>query len=580
MKNSEELRQQLRSINRKSYPAYKGLKGLYHFGNYILSIDHVQGDPFASPSHVSIQISHRDAGFPVEYYKDTLTGTTLCDYLTRQFEKQVSQYSFRAKGSGKSGLLTVSHCGQEILSRTACEITEKGITARFFVGFPANGRTINATELEKILFDFLPVCIQKSFFYSSLNAKELQNYIELAEDQEFIRQTLPAKNLCAFIADGSILPRESGISSRPMKASVPFTSPDSLRISINLPHKGKITGMGIPKGITLIVGGGYHGKSTLLNALELGVYNHIPGDGREYVITDATAVKLRSEDGRFIKDVDISMFINDLPNKKDTRCFSTLDASGSTSQAAGIVESMEAGSHLFLLDEDTSATNFMVRDAFMQQVIQREKEPITPFLERAEDLYKKAGISTILVAGSSGAFFHITDTIIQMDNYVPKDITASVKKLCSQYPLPAVSVTDFQLPHSHRIMSRPAESSKHLRHNSRGNHSDSGAAKPERLKTRISGTDGFSLGRQEIDLRYTEQLIDAEQTAALGLLLKYAVEHLADGRRTLPEIVQFLWKNLSLHGLSFFTENQKISCGYATPRIQEIYACLNRYRGL
>lgn len=580
MKNSEELRQQLRSINRKSYPAYKGLKGLYHFGNYILSIDHVQGDPFASPSHVSIQISHRDAGFPVEYYKDTLTGTTLCDYLTRQFEKQVSQYSFRAKGSGKSGLLTVSHCGQEILSRTACEITEKGITARFFVGFPANGRTINATELEKIFFDFLPVCIQKSFFYSSLNAKELQNYIELAEDQEFIRQTLPAKNLCAFIADGSILPRESGISSRPMKASVPFTSPDSLRISINLPHKGKITGMGIPKGITLIVGGGYHGKSTLLNALELGVYNHIPGDGREYVITDATAVKLRSEDGRFIKDVDISMFINDLPNKKDTRCFSTLDASGSTSQAAGITESMEAGSHLFLLDEDTSATNFMVRDAFMQQVIQREKEPITPFLERAEDLYKKAGISTILVAGSSGAFFHIADTIIQMDNYVPKDITASVKKLCSQYPLPAVSVTDFQLPHSHRIMSRPAESSKHLRHNSRGNHSDSGAAKPERLKTRISGTDGFSLGRQEIDLRYTEQLIDAEQTAALGLLLKYAVEHLADGRRTLPEIVQFLWKNLSLHGLSFFTENQKISCGYATPRIQEIYACLNRYRGL
>lgn len=580
MKNSEELRQQLRSINRKSYPAYKGLKGLYHFGNYILSIDHVQGDPFASPSHVSIQISHRDAGFPVEYYKNTLTGTTLCDYLTRQFEKQISQYSFRAKGSGKSGLLTVSHCGQEVFSRTACEITEKGITARFFVGFPANGRTINATELEKILFDFLPVCIQKSFFYSSLNTKELQNYIELAEDQEFIRQTLPAKNLCAFIADGSILPRESGISSRPMKASVPFTSPDSLRISINLPHKGKITGMGIPKGITLIVGGGYHGKSTLLNALELGVYNHIPGDGREYVITDATAVKLRSEDGRFIKDVDISMFINDLPNKKDTRCFSTLDASGSTSQAAGITESMEAGSHLFLLDEDTSATNFMVRDAFMQQVIQREKEPITPFLERAEDLYKKAGISTILVAGSSGAFFHIADTIIQMDNYVPKDITASVKKLCSQYPLPAVSVTDFQLPYSHRIMSRPAESSKHLRHNSRGNHSDSGAAKPERLKTRISGTDGFSLGRQEIDLRYTEQLIDAEQTAALGLLLKYAVEHLADGRRTLPEIVQFLWKNLSLHGLSFFTENQKISCGYATPRIQEIYTCLNRYRGL
>ena len=574
MKNSEELRQQLRSINRKSYPAYKGLKGLYHFGNYILSIDHVQGDPFASPSHVSIQISHRDAGFPVEYYKDTLTGTTLCDYLTRQFEKQVSQYSFRAKGSGKSGLLTVSHCGQEILSRTACEITEKGITARFFVGFPANGRTINATELEKILFDFLPVCIQKSFFYSSLNAKELQNYIELAEDQEFIRQTLPAKNLCAFIADGSILPRESGISSRPMKASVPFTSPDSLRISINLPHKGKITGMGIPKGITLIVGGGYHGKSTLLNALELGVYNHIPGDGREYVITDATAVKLRSEDGRFIKDVDISMFINDLPNKKDTTCFSTEDASGSTSQAAGIVEGIEAGSKVFLLDEDTSATNFMVRDAFMQHVISREKEPITPFLERARDLYEKEEISTILVAGSSGAFFHIADIVIQMDNYMPVDITEKVRELCRDYPLNENTAAGFKAPQSHRIMSKntPLNGSKkdyygHFR----------AQDKPERLKVKVHGRDGFSIGKQEVDLRYVEQLIDSEQTGALGALLKYAVEKLIDGKRTLPEIVELLCNKLEKEGLSFLSEGYT-SCGYAVPRRQEIYACFNRYR--
>ena len=200
-----------------------------------------------------------------------------------------------------------------------------------------------------------------------------------------------------------------------MKHSVPFISPESLRITMNLPHKGKIIGMGIPQGITLIVGGGYHGKSTLLNALELGVYNHIAGDGREYVITDNTALKLRSEDGRSIKDVDISLFINDLPNKKNTHCFSTADASGSTSQAAGIIEGMEAGSKVFLLDEDTSATNFMVRDTFMQEIISREKEPITPFLERAQKLYTIAGISTLLVAGSSGAFFHIADTIIQMD---------------------------------------------------------------------------------------------------------------------------------------------------------------------
>ena len=248
--------------------------------------------------------------------------------------------------------------------------------------------------------------MQKAFLYRNINHKELEQTIFLAEDQTYIRSQLAKRNLVAFVADGSILPRESGISSRPMKVSIPFTSPESLRVTMDLPHKGKISGMGIPEGITLIVGGGYHGKSTLLNALELGVYNHISGDGREYVITDDTALKLRSEDGRFIKDVDISLFINDLPNKKDTRCFSTEDASGSTSQAAGIVEGMEAGSRVFLLDEDTSATNFMVRDVFMQEVIAREKEPITPFLERAEDLYKKAGISTILVAGSPGIFPH------------------------------------------------------------------------------------------------------------------------------------------------------------------------------
>ena len=557
MQNSEVLRQQLHSIHRKSYPAYKGLKGAYRFENFILSIDHVQGDPFASPSHISIQISHRDSAFPSEYYKDVLTRTTLCDYLTRQFEQQVNRYTFRAKGSGKSGLISVSHCGQEIISRTACEITGRGITARFFIGFPANGRTINALELEKILFDYLPVCVQKAFFYSNTNKKELRNFMELALDQEYIRQELLRRKLIAFVADGSILPRESGISSRPMKNAIPFSAPESLRISMELPHKGTLTGMGIPQGITLIVGGGYHGKSTLLNALELGVYNHIPGDGREYVITDCTAVKLRSEDGRFIKDVDISLFINDLPNQKDTHCFSTQDASGSTSQAAGIVESMEAGSHLFLLDEDTSATNFMVRDAFMQQVIQREKEPITPFLERAGELYKKAGISTILVAGSSGAFFHIADTIIQMDNYVPRDITDSTKALCAKYPLPAFCSPAFASPHSHRIMTK---------------------APQDRLKTKVSKTDGFSLGRQEIDLRYTEQLIDPEQTATLSLLLKYAVENMINGKRTLSEIVEDLEKKLKKEGMSFLSGDRQISCGYALPRLQEIYACFNRYR--
>ena len=574
MQSSFQLQELLHSINRKSYPAYKSLKGAYQFKKYILSIDHVQGDPFASPSHISVKLSHKEAGFPAEYYKDSLTRITLADFLTRQFEKQINHYTFRARGSGKSGLISVTRCGQEVLERTSCEITDQGIIARFFVGFPANGRTINAGELEKILFEFLPVCVEKALIFRNLSGKDLENTIYLAEDQAYIREELQKRSLVAFINDGAILPRESGVSSRPMRGCVAFSSPDSLRISMELPHKGKITGMGIPRGITLIVGGGYHGKSTLLNALELGVYNHIQGDGREYVITDFTAQKLRSEDGRFVKDVDISLFINDLPNKKNTSCFSTEDASGSTSQAAGIVEGMEAGSKVFLLDEDTSATNFMVRDAFMQRVISREKEPITPFLERARDLYDKAGISTILVAGSSGAFFHIADTVIQMDNYIPVDITMKARELCRDYPLNDNKAAEFKLPRSHRIMSKNALS-KGPKKDYYGNYK--AQDKPERLKVKIHGRDGFSIGKQEVDLRYIEQLIDSEQTQTLGALLKYAVEKLIDGKRSLPEIVEFLCNKLEKEGMAFLAEGYT-SSGYAMPRKQEIYACFNRYR--
>ena len=306
--------------------------------------------------------------------------------MIRRFHKQADKFCFQAKGSGKSGIITVSRCGQEILERTACEITAKEIIVRFEVGFPANGRTINATELEKILFDFIPVCVEQSLYYEKTPKQELEKTIHLAEDQRYIREEMKRQNIVAFVADGSILPRESGVSDRPLKDGIPFQSPETMAVTLKLPHKGTLRGMGIKKGITLIVGGGYHGKSTLLKALERGVYNHITGDGREYVITDETALKLRAEDGRKITNTDISLFINHLPNGKDTKSFSTLDASGSTSQAANIIEGIEAGSRLLLIDEDTSATNFMVRDELMQKIVAREKEPITPFLERARDL--------------------------------------------------------------------------------------------------------------------------------------------------------------------------------------------------
>lgn len=560
MFTSQQLRQQLSSIHRKSYPAYKTLKGIYDFKHFLLSIDHVQGDPFASPSHLSVQVPAKIAAFPAFCFSAKNIRIAVQDYILRKFSQQLSIYNFKAKGSGKSGSISTSVCGQKVLERTACEISSDFVTVRFTVGFPANGRTINAFELEKILFEFLPSCVEKSLLYKNLSPKAVESVVFLAEDQEFLRQELKKRQLVAFVANHSILPRESGISQKPMKNAVPFQSPASLETEITLPHRGKIKGMAIPQGITLIAGGGYHGKSTLLTALEDGVYNHIAGDGREFVLTDSSAVKLRAEDGRFIKDVDISLFINDLPNGKNTHCFSTLDASGSTSQAAGIVEGMEAGSTLFLLDEDTSATNFMVRDGFMQQVISRDKEPITPFLERAPQLFSKAGISTILVAGSSGAFFHIADTVIQMDRYQALDITEKVKKLCSDYPLPPSSVPSFYMPSSKRVMSSTKKAS----------YKD--------FKMKCHGKDSFSIGKDTVDLRYIEQLTDKEQTAALGELLRYAQEYLVDGKRTISEIISVLQNKIEKDGFSAFFGNSYIPCGLAVPRIQEIFSCFNRYR--
>ena len=565
MKTAEDLRQLLYQINRKSYPAYKQTKGSYSFPGYTLNIDHVQGDPFAAPSKVSVRVAGKQAGFPTDLYSSRETRVALQDHLIRLFHQKIDKFNFRAKGSGKSGLISISRCQQEVLDRTACRISPSTgeVLVRLEVGFPANGRTINSTELIRILYEFLPVCVKESLYYKNLDAARLRAVRDLAEDQAYIRSQLPILGLTAFVANGSILPRESGVSSRPMAKAVPFVSPASLEVTLTLPHKGQLKGMGIPRGITLIVGGGYHGKSTLLKALELGVYNHIAGEGREYVITESDGVKIRAEDGRSIKKTDISIFINDLPNRKDTAAFYTEDASGSTSQAANVVEAMETGSRLLLIDEDTSATNFMIRDELMQRVVHRNQEPITPFIERVQWLSRDKGVSTILVAGSSGSYFHVADTIIQMDHYKPVDITDFARREAASFPAIQPSAPEKDQP-DYRRSPRP----------------DQAFREDRRIKMKTMCTDGISVNHETVELRYLEQLVDSEQVNALSSILRYAQLHLLDGRRTMQEIMEKLTAILDREGLDALSEGSYISSPMALPRPQEIFACLNRFRSL
>lgn len=567
MNTATELRNKLRSIDHKGYPAYKDLKGQYNFGDYVLSIDHVQGDPFASPSRLSVRVEKAKAGFPAAYYDTKAKRITLQDHLTRLFGRQVAGGSFQAKGSGKSGLLSVSRCGQQVLERTAMRVKDGDLILRFEAGFPANGRTINARELEKMLFDILPDCVRRSLYYGKIDKEKLRQAICLCEDQQYIRQCLTERKLCAFIADGSVLPRESGVSERPMKNGVPFRSPESLRITLDLPNKGAVSGMGIPQGITLFVGGGYHGKSTILQALQNGVYDHIAGDGREFVITDASAFKLRAEDGRSVTGVDISPFIKNLPNRKDTVHFSTEDASGSTSQAANLMEALESGSSLILIDEDTSATNFMVRDRLMAQVITPGEEPITPFISRVRGMYEDLGVSSVIVAGSSGVFFHMADTIIQMKEYVPIDITQKAKEA-------AAACEDRGAEDADDARKFPPFNRK------RCPGPDMALRKEDRIKMKAMGTSEISICKENVELRYLEQLKDQEQSMALAYLLKYAQLKMMDGRKDLRQIGDLLEEQLDGSGLESLFERGDVSSQLARPRKQEILACINRYRKL
>ena len=563
MKRAEELRRLLEAIDRKSYPAYKDTRGGYRFGSYTLFIEHVQGDPFATPSRVSVLVEGEKAGFPEALYRKLHRRIALQDYLLRQFGRKIEEFNHRAKGSGKSGLMAVSRPGQEILERTACQIgpEDGSVRIRMEIGFPARGRTICSGELIRILFDFLPESVEYTLFYRKLSAKAVQNCVDLADDQAYLREQLKKQGLCAFVANGSVLPRESGVSQKPMRSSVPFVSPESMEVTMELPHHGPLKGMGIRRGITLIAGGGYHGKSTLLKALELGVYNHISGDGREFVVTDCSAMKIRAEDGRSVRKTDISMFVNDLPSGRDTKAFYTEDASGSTSQAANVIEALESGTSLLLIDEDTSATNFMVRDELMQRVVHRNQEPITPFIERARYLFEAYGVSTILVAGSSGSYFHIADCILQMEQYRPKDITAFAKKEAEAFP--AVSIPE-RKPQAPSFDRRPARDQKF--------------AGEDRIKQKVMGKDQIQINRENLILRGLEQLADAEQTMAIGYMLTWVQKKAVNGKLTMQQLVNCVMELTEKEGLAGLAEGSYLPVNLAMPRRQEILAAFNRYR--
>ncbi|MDO5067651.1 MAG: ABC-ATPase domain-containing protein [Propionibacteriaceae bacterium] len=555
------LERTLDQIDGRGYPSYRQLRGRHRIGEFTLAVDHVAADPYAPPSRLRIILDPELAAIPEDLTNDALGRIATGDFLARAFACVARRLVPKPTGTGNSGRVFIGTPGQEVLERTSVLIADDHIEARIDVGLPAFGRRIDGRSARRLLTDVLPRIAEQALLHLNLDQVALRDHVVLHRDQHHLRSLLAKQGLVAFVGDGAILPRCSGDSDLPLvQRAVPFVSPDSLRVSFDLPSGRRVTGMGIPQGVTVIVGGGYHGKSTLLRALERGVHPHIAGDGREWVITRADAVTIRAEDERAVTGVDISPFISNLPTGADTRAFSTTTASGSTSQAANLAEALAAGASTLLIDEDTSATNFMIRDDRMRQLIPAGQEPITPFVERIRPLLTEKGVSTILVAGGSGAFFDVADHVLAFHTYQVRDVTAEAHRIAGPRPEGDAPVFTESPP---RVLTR-------------GSLTPSAKGRSARARGRAS----IQFGDETIDLAAVAQLVDPAQTEAIAHALDRIAELVASHDLPLSEAVDEITRRIDEHGLDWLSPHQGHPGHLARPRPHDIHAAINRYRRL
>lgn len=556
----QRLKQILTEIEGKGYKAYKQLTGHYRFSTFRLSIDHVQGDPYAMPSRISLRVEAAQHGVPASFWVTRIRQTALEDYLGRAISTAIKAHVRGRRGTGHSGQVRIATSGQQILQRNAVLIEGSTIEARLLFALPADGRSTRIADARAMFFDELPKVVAEGLVYLEHELADIDRQVKQVEDQDYLRRWLVEAQGVAFVADHSLLARKSGIDDRPLIDGVPFISPVSMRRSLTLPNRGEISGMFIPHGVTLIVGGGFHGKSTLLQALERGIYNHLPSDGRELVVTTPGAVKIRAEDHRAISMSDISPFIGTLPGDRSTASFSTDNASGSTSQAANIIEALECGADCLLIDEDTSATNFMIRDQRMQQLVSAAQEPITPLLHRVRELYEAEGVSTVIVTGGSGEYLAVADRVILLDNYIPRDVSKRAAQLAGSPPPQASSAVPLR---GDKIRSFDA-----ARFDSR--RSDG--------KRRIDVREPklIDYGRHRIDLNRVEQLVDPGQTETIGRLLDYCARHFVGHAAGLIGALNQGLQDVEEQGLDILFP-WKVG-HLAVPRLYELAAAANRLR--
>ncbi len=556
--SDKELLTLLRSFEGKSYGSYKRALGTWDYGDFKVVLERIQSDPYAPPSAVRIETTPQAMGLPPETVSTPDQALATGDFLIRAFKDHL-------RSEKRYSSLSIAGTTQEILDRSAAVVTPEKVELRIQVQLPARGRTVLGHKAAAIFDVELPDAVQETIDFKSPHAAEylaqLIKHVHTLEDHRALTLALEENNWVSFVADGAMLPRRSGVSQLPLEDAVPFESPSSLRATVTLPHAGEVAGMAVQPGITLIVGGGYHGKSTVLDAIQRGVYPHIPGDGRELVATLPQAMKIRAADGRPVTDVDVSPFINHLPTGAGTTRFSTQNASGSTSQSASVIESLGMDVPLLLIDEDTSATNLMIRDERMRALVAADQEPITPLIDRVRGL-AGSGTSLIIVMGGSGAYLDVADCVLQMDAYRCEDVTARAHQVAAEYPRERNEIPGFP----ELTVRKPVRV----------------AAPTGRSKTRASGVDAITLDRQIVDVSDVEQIVDSGQTEAIAWAMRGILQDLADGERSLADLVAQMDGILERKGLDALVQYgaRRNPAFLVMPRGVDVAAAINRYRAL
>jgi predicted ABC-class ATPase len=558
MERERELRGLLRRLDGAPYSKYKQLLGGWALGEFRLTIDRVPPDPFAGPARVRLSASRELSGLTADLAAGRLRRVGAEDCLAREAGENLGH---RLEGPGSGGIRP-QRCGPAVVERSACRITDADIELRLFVELPAHRRRIRGLQAEKLVFEALLPLAKSTLLFSARRIERARRTADVVEDHAAMQGELGRRGLVAFVAEGSLLARAGGEDEGPRRdgREVAFRPPDGLRVRLSLPHAGEVEGLGVPAGVTLIVGGGFHGKSTLLEALSMGIYPHRPGDGRELVATIPEAVQVRAEDGRSVRCADISGFLGELPSGVRSSRFTSEKASGSTSQASSIVEALELGARLLLLDEDRCATNFMVRDGRMQRLVPRPAEPIIPFLDRVRELYERYGVSTVLVTGGSGDYLEVADTVIQMESYLPRDATERARQVAEQ-------TRSMRLREEIEPLRRPA-----AREPLPGSRME-----PTALRVGMRRPLAVRLGQETVDLRALEQIAETGQVRTLSRLMKMAAQRMRRGKR-LERLLEELEEWLEREGIDAL--DRPVAYDLSRPRRFELAAALNRWRAL